>query len=389
MNKKRNQDTPLICATQNGFNDCIPIPGADWNSSTVFYPPIMRAAQFGYTECVDALIEAGADVNALSDFDDTPLELAAVSGNIGCVESLIDAGADVNRKGYAGNTALLYAAQTGHTQCVEVLTKAGAALKRQSDSWDTALLYAAVNDYPQSVDILIKAGADVNCVHQYGSPVLHRATINDNPECVKLLLEAGADVNALNPRKEHSVVHASDCQSLELFLKAGADVNSNNRYGFPLIIIAARHGRYDCLKLLIEAGADVNTIVSQAATPLHALVKNLDKVESKLLLRNVKLLLRAGANVNIFRDMTTMYFNQYEHNALRHYIIQCPAFNVQPYKKVCMLLCAAGETVDGCTIRRISDTGQNEKAHVSQFLLQKKLKLNLKHIYAEKQSEAI
>ena len=220
----------------------------------------------------------------------------------------------------------------------------------------------------------------MNCVEQYGSPVLHRATTYDNPECVKLLLEAGADVNSLNSEKEPPVVHTRDYQSLELFLKAGADVNSKNLYDFPLIIIAARHGSYDCLKLLIEAGADVNTIVSQLATPLHALMENLDNVESKFLLKNIKLLLRAGANVNIFRNMTVLYFNKYEHNALHNYIIQCPTFSVQPDKKVCMLLYAAGETIDGCTIRRTSNAGQNEKAHVPQILFQKKLKMYLKHL---------
>ena len=176
-------------------------------------------------------------------------------------------------------------------------------------------------------------------------------------------------MNVLSPHNESPVTHARDYQSLEMFLKAGADVNSKNLYGFPLIIVAAQHGRYDCLKLLIDAGADVNTIVSQLATPLHALMENLDNVESKLLLRNIKLLLREGAKVNIFRDMTTLYSNKYEHNALRHYIIQCPTFSVQPDKKVCMLLYAAGETIDGCTIRRTSNAGQNEKAHVPQILL--------------------
>ena len=35
----------------------------------------------------------------------------------------------------------------------------------------------------------------------------------------------------------------------------------------------------------------------------------------------------------------------------------------------CMLLYAAGETIDGCTIRRTSNAGQNKKAHVPQILL--------------------
>ena len=124
----------------------------------------------------------------------------------------------------------------------------------------------------------------------------------------------------------------------------------------------------------------MNTIDQQLATPLHALMWNLDNVESKLLRKNVKLLLRAGANVNVFWNMTSMYDNKYNHNALRYYIIQCPTFSVQPDKKVCMLLYAAGETTDGTTVKRTSNAGYNEKVRVPQFLLQKRLKMDLKHM---------
>ena len=223
---------------------------------------------------------------------------------------------------------------------------------------------------------------DCNVSTEDGAPSVFIAVENNHPKCLEVLIKTGADVNKKYNQGTPLICATQngfdDC--ISLLIEAGADVNSKNLYGFPLIIVAAQHGRYDCLKLLIEAGADVNTIVSQLATPLHALMENLDNVESKLLLKNIKLLLRAGANVNVFRNMTALYFNKYEHNALRHYIIQCPTFSVQPDKKVCMLLYAAGETIDGCTIRRTSDAGQNERAHVPQILFQKKLKMNLKHI---------
>ena len=87
---------------------------------------LIEAARNGQTEEVQALLEAGADVNAISDADGMALILAAARGHTEIVRMLLEAGADVNAKTSNGNTALLRAAARGHAGIVELLRKAGA-----------------------------------------------------------------------------------------------------------------------------------------------------------------------------------------------------------------------------------------------------------------------
>ena len=266
----------------------------------------------------------------------------------------------------ANYTPIMLAAEGGYIDCVETLIGVGADVNRKNDDWDTALLLAAQNGYPKCEDALIKARADVNHVRKEGLAVLHCATIYSEYECVNLLLKAGANVNVLDNWDVTPIVYATDYRCLELLLKAGADVNSRDHYGSPLITSAVECGRYNCLKLLVGAGADVNLTSYQSATPLLALSQSPYEVEPKLLLKIIKFLLKSGAKINV-------YAGEHNHNALCHYILACFEFSVMPDEEVCMLLYAAGETIDRTTdvLRKVS---------ISEYLLQKELQLCLKNM---------
>ena len=56
---------------------------------------LLKAMINDHHDCVDPLIQAGADVNLPSDDDRTPLTSAAYSGPIKSLQKLMSAGADV------------------------------------------------------------------------------------------------------------------------------------------------------------------------------------------------------------------------------------------------------------------------------------------------------
>jgi len=88
-------------------------------------PTLVRALHSGVAgrsvEVVDALLEAGAGLEARQQDGFTPLMGAAAGGVTEIVERLIAAGADVNARNDAGKTALDFAREHGHTHLEEIL----------------------------------------------------------------------------------------------------------------------------------------------------------------------------------------------------------------------------------------------------------------------------
>lgn len=75
--------------------------------------PLIAAAQIGWVEGVQALVDAGARMDIGNETGETPLISAVHSRNIEMIEVLVKAGADPDRADNAGRTARDYAAMPG------------------------------------------------------------------------------------------------------------------------------------------------------------------------------------------------------------------------------------------------------------------------------------
>ncbi|HZL01306.1 MAG TPA: ankyrin repeat domain-containing protein [Caulobacteraceae bacterium] len=87
--------------------------GADVNAKSSDGVTALILASAGCPEAVDVLIGAGADANANSAQLGTPLHMAAMRGQVRTAQALLDAGANVNAQ-YAGYTPLKVAQPTEH-----------------------------------------------------------------------------------------------------------------------------------------------------------------------------------------------------------------------------------------------------------------------------------
>lgn len=75
--------------------------------------PLHRACLVGDYNIVLMFIEANSDVNALTDFQETPLHYASKRGFPAVVHLLIRCGAKVDCRDNRGRSALHHAAETG------------------------------------------------------------------------------------------------------------------------------------------------------------------------------------------------------------------------------------------------------------------------------------
>jgi ankyrin repeat protein len=122
------------------------------------------AARHGDAETVAALVAAGANARAATEFGAyTPLHLAAERGAAPIVKALLAAGAVVDARTATGATPLMFGAASGDTAAVAALLDAGADVNaKESDRLQTPLIFAAAANRLEAVKLLIARGADPN-----------------------------------------------------------------------------------------------------------------------------------------------------------------------------------------------------------------------------------
>ncbi len=134
--------------------------GADVNATTRDEEtPLMIAATNNDLAMIEALLKNDADINACStgDFAATPLIRAAENGNFEIVQIFLNHSADINAKGAFDLTPLHAAAKNGHAAAVKLLIEHGAQLDAHAffySQQDTPLTMAVLSENENENTIL-------------------------------------------------------------------------------------------------------------------------------------------------------------------------------------------------------------------------------------------
>lgn len=186
--------SPLVmCVVSRSYYECaieLIAGGADVNAvNDTGWPALVHASRAGNVEMVNVLVAANADVEQRTPgAQNTPLGAAVTWGCHACVQALIEAGAKVNATNSDKDTALMFCAtllneSCSSIKCAKTLLKAGATVDLRNANGNTALM-KAVERYRQRswnpnsalrinkkmIELLIDAGASLKnkSEHCYG-----------------------------------------------------------------------------------------------------------------------------------------------------------------------------------------------------------------------------
>lgn len=212
VNVRRDGITALILAVASGNHESIRIlveEGADSSiddgGSTILHTLVSEEKVD--VDTVKVLLDSGVDADIHRDHDGcTPAHLAAIQGQRETVVALLSSGADMNARSKTDLTPMMYSVMVDQHAVTQTLVDSGADVDaRRSEigtragNGRTALHLAALNGHHESARILLESGADSSiCVHHDGKCILHRLMIAlpIDVDMVNVLLDARADATA-------------------------------------------------------------------------------------------------------------------------------------------------------------------------------------------------
>ncbi len=278
---------------------------------------LVQAARDGNLDALTRLLAAEVDPDVAWPDGSTALHWAIYRGDIAAARALVAAGADVSRVTQTGMSALAMAAERGDGELVALLLEAGADPDQPLRNGETPLMMAARTGDAHTLTMLLAAGADVDAAETLrGTTALMWAAGYGNPQAVRVLVEHGADYSAqsgtaplgrrpylaptarsrideyfrgegqggraieVNLEADGEVIRRSEEE--EELLRLASDLNEppppnrDPRVGGGLtpLVFAARIGDLESVRVLLEAGADINQVTEYDWTALLAAVNN-------------------------------------------------------------------------------------------------------------------
>ncbi|GMR48433.1 hypothetical protein PMAYCL1PPCAC_18628 [Pristionchus mayeri] len=251
--------------------------------------PLIVAAGRGFTEIVQILIEAEAQVNSLDKFGSTSLIWAARKGHLPVVQQLLNAGAELDVQGMHSSTALMLATKGNYADVVDILLSRDANTNAVDNNGLSALGIAAREGYATICEALINSGAFVNQSDRYGNCILASAVRSGNANIVKMLLDKYADVNSRDSESRtalHLAIDKGFMDIVMLLLDKKPNLELKNKDGETALLRAVKSRHVALCQLLVNAGAKISGTDNNGDNTLHLALRARSKRLTQTLLVN-------------------------------------------------------------------------------------------------------
>lgn len=185
--------------------------------ATVVVPTVRLtdAVIAGDATTAGAMVAAGVDPNHPDGGSGMNAMTAAIfAGKPAALRAMLLAGADPNRRNRRGYNPLAQAAMEGNAEMVTMILAAGAFVEDSGSRNLSPLGIAAFKGRAEAARVLIAAGASVRGLPKKDQPLLQAAN-HDQAELVRLLLDAGAPIDSRNGRGATALHWAAEAGALK------------------------------------------------------------------------------------------------------------------------------------------------------------------------------
>jgi uncharacterized protein len=146
-----------------------------------------------------------------------------------------------------------------------------------SESGQVALYLAMREDCPNVATVLLASPTlKIDAANAIGETALMMAALNGRLDWAKKLLERGAQVQKPGWSPVHYAASGPSTEVLALLLDRGADLNARAPNGSTPLMMAARYGTEDSVKLLVQRGAD-KKLLNDRNLSAADLARNIDR----------------------------------------------------------------------------------------------------------------
>ena len=235
------------------------------------------AARSGDLSRVVELIENSESVESFDSNGWTPLHVAAARGNADILRHLLCQFPNIEIKGKEMNqdTPLSYAALNGKAESIEILLEFGANVHARNKCEYTPIMVAAFERHAEAVTMLLKGGANPNDEAGFSGSALLLAsgTGTWRLPTLRALIEGGANVKPKHPHgltPLHNIAKFGFDDEMAYLIGKGCEPDRPQWNGHTPLVIAIQKSKRECVRLLLDAGADRNRTSEETNyAPVH------------------------------------------------------------------------------------------------------------------------
>lgn len=200
----------------------------------------------------------------------TALHIACSCPKRALVRLMLDHGANIDARDSLSQTQIYLASIGDFASIVELLLEEGSRPNVLISGRRTALYKAGGNGRGDVVELLLRYGADPNLGHErLGETKIYNAAWYNEMEAVELLLKFDADVDIRNRKKMESYQRVREKVFHGILSGLSTEHAIMNAWAKSALHAAAYRGHEDMVQVLLSAGAGLEAVGNDGATPLY------------------------------------------------------------------------------------------------------------------------